>query len=58
MILRHAKMLTEVKGEYTAVREMRQHIAWYSAGFKGAASLRRKVCEAQSLRELEEIILP
>ena len=58
MILRHAKMLTEFKGEYTAVREMRQHIAWYSAGFKGAASLRRKVCEAQSLKELEEIILP
>ena len=58
MILRHAKMLTEEKGEYTAVREMRQHIAWYSAGFKGAASLRRKVCEAQSLKELEEIILP
>ncbi len=58
VICRHAKMLTEVKGEYTAVREMRQHIAWYSAGFKGAASLRRKVCEAQSLKELEEIILP
>ena len=58
MILRHAKMLTETKGEYTAVREMRQHVAWYSAGFKGAASLRRKVCEAQSLKELEEIILP
>ena len=54
MILRHAKMLTEAKGEYTAVREMRQHIAWYSAGFKGAASLRRKVCEAQSLKELYE----
>ena len=58
MIIRHAKMLTEAKGEYTAVREMRQHIAWYSAGFKGASSLRRKVCEAQSLKELEEIILP
>ena len=58
VICRHAKMLTETKGEYTAVREMRQHIAWYSAGFKGAASLRRKVCEAQSLKELEEIILP
>ena len=52
MILRHAKMLTEEKGEYTAVREMRQHVAWYSAGFKGAASLRRRICEAQSLEEL------
>ena len=56
MIKRHAKMLTETKGEYTAVREMRQHIAWYSAGFKGASSLRRKVCEAQSLEELYVIL--
>ena len=56
MILRHAKMLTEEKGEYTAVREMRQHVAWYSAGFKGAASLRRKVCEAGSMKEFEELL--
>ena len=54
MIKRHAEMLVAEKGEYTAIREMRQHIAWYSAGFKGAASLRRKVCEAQSLKELYE----
>mgnify|MGYP002623061670 CR=1 FL=1 len=56
MIERHASMLAEVKGEYTAVREMRQHIAWYSAGFKGASNLRRKVCEAQSLEELYAIL--
>ena len=56
MILRHAKMLTDEKGEYTAVREMRQHVAWYSAGFKGAASLRRKVCEAGSMEEFEELL--
>ena len=56
MILRHAKMLTEEKGEYTAVREMRQHVAWYSAGFKGAASLRRRICEAGSMKEFEELL--
>ena len=56
MILRHAKMLTETKGEYTAVREMRQHVAWYSAGFKGAASLRRRICEAGSMKEFEELL--
>lgn len=29
MILRHAKMLIEAKGEYTGIREMRKHFAWY-----------------------------
>ena len=40
MIIRHAKMLVEEKGEYTAVREMRQHIAWYSAGYHGPTEKR------------------
>lgn len=31
MILRHAKMQTELKGEYTGIREMRKHVAWYTA---------------------------
>ena len=32
MILRHAKMQIEFKGEYTGIREMRKHAAWYTAG--------------------------
>jgi tRNA-dihydrouridine synthase B len=31
MILRHASMLIEAKGEYTGIREMRKHFAWYTA---------------------------
>ena len=30
MILRHARMLIECKGEYTGIREMRKHVAWYT----------------------------
>lgn len=43
MILRHASLLMQDKGEYVAVREMRKHIAWYTAGFKGAARMRDRV---------------
>ena len=43
MILRHAALLMQDKGEYVAVREMRKHIAWYTAGFKGAARMRDRV---------------
>lgn len=32
MMLRHARMQLECKGEYTGIREMRKHVAWYTAG--------------------------
>jgi len=57
MIMRHAKMLIEYKGEYIGVREMRKHAAWYTAGFKGASKLRGKLNEAESINMLEEIIM-
>lgn len=55
-ILRHAHMELQVKGEYTAVREMRKHIAWYTAGYPNSASLRRKVNEMESFEELEQAV--
>ena len=56
MILRHADMLCNEKGEYTAIREMRQHMAWYSAGFKGSASFRRAVNEVDTISKLKELM--
>ena len=53
MILRHARMLIEFKGEYTAIREMRKHAAWYTAGYKNSSKLRAKVCEVENYEELE-----
>ncbi len=43
MIKRHLKMLTDLKGEWTAVREMRKHVAWYTEGFPYSAGLRRDI---------------
>ena len=37
MIEKHLEMLIKEKGEYTAIREMRKHIAWYIKGFANAA---------------------
>lgn len=42
-IIKHYEMLTEEKGEYTAVREMRKHIAWYIKGMKDASSMRNEI---------------
>ena len=55
-ILRHAQMELELKGEYTAVREMRKHIAWYTAGYPRSASLRRKVNEIEDFETLKETV--
>ena len=55
-ILRHAKMELEHKGEYTAVREMRKHIGWYTTGYPGSATLRREINAMESFEELEQAV--
>lgn len=57
MMLRHGKMMIDFKGEYTGVREMRKHVAWYTFGFQGAAKLRDKVNHTETYEQLEELLL-
>lgn len=56
MMLRHARMLLDYKGVYTGIREMRKHVAWYTAGYPHSAQLRRAVNEVNSYEELVELI--
>ena len=56
VIQRHYEMLTELKGEYVAVREMRKHIAAYIKGLPMAAEIRRKVNEIDSKEEVLELL--
>lgn len=59
MIKRHLVMLIDYKGEYTAVREMRKHISWYTKGLPNSANLRREINALESLEaitnKLEEL---
>ena len=55
-ILHHARMELLQKGEYTAVREMRKHIAWYTIGYPHSAALRRRVNEIEEFSQLEETV--
>jgi nifR3 family TIM-barrel protein len=52
MIIRHAKLSVEYKGEYMGIREMRKHVTWYATGFPGTARLRSEVNEIESLADL------
>ena len=55
-ILSHAEMELAHKGEYTAVREMRKHISWYTAGYPNSAALRRRINAMESFEELKEAL--
>ncbi len=56
MMLRHARMSIDYKGEYTGIREMRKHIAWYTTGYPLAAKLRNRVNEIESIEQLQELL--
>ena len=56
MMLRHARLQLEYKGEFSGIREMRKHVAWCTKGLKGAARLREKVNAVESLEELENLL--
>ena len=56
MMLRHAKIQLAYKGEYTGIREMRKHVAWYTAGYPNSAKLRAKINEVESYKELTELL--
>ena len=56
MMLRHARMQLEFKGEYLGIREMRKHVAWYVKGMKGAAKFRAQINQIESYEELEELL--
>ncbi len=56
MILRHARMMLEFKGDYIGIREIRKHAAWYTAGYSGSSRLRVAINAVESYEELEEVL--
>ena len=51
VIKTHYKLLCDLKGEYTAIREMRKHIGWYIKGFPGASEIRKKINSIETIEE-------
>lgn len=57
MILRHGRLLAEHKGEKTAMREMRKHMAWYTVGLPNSARLRNDINQIETMEELEQFAM-
>lgn len=56
MVLRHARMQLQFKGDYSGIREMRKHAAWYTSGYKHASRLRREMNEVETFAQLEQLM--
>ncbi len=56
MILRHARMQVELKGEAVGMKEMRKHIAWYTAGLRHSAAIRRESNLVETYEQLKNLL--
>ena len=56
MMLRHARLQIEYKGEYLGIREMRKHVSWYTTGLANSARLRGEINAVESYEELEQLL--
>ncbi len=56
MMLRHTKMQMDYKGDYLGMREMRKHVAWYTAGLPNSAKLRGLINQVETYEELEKLL--
>ena len=56
MMLRHARLQIQYKGEYLGVREMRKHVAWYTTGLPNSAKLRGEINAVESYEELVHLL--
>lgn len=55
-ILEHFALVMQEKNEYTAVREMRKHVAWYVKGLPEASLVREKINKCETKEEFEKVI--
>lgn len=56
MVMRHARDLAALKGEVIAMREMRKHAAWYTAGLPHSSTLRGKMNQVATLEDLRHLM--
>ncbi len=57
MILRHARLQLDYKGEYLGIREMRKHVAWYTTGMPNSAKFRNEINAVETYEELESLLM-
>lgn len=55
-IIKHHKLLVDLKDEHLAMLEMRGHISWYIKGMANSARIKDIICKLTDFKEVEKII--
>ena len=55
-ILKHIELEIKEKGEYTGIREMRKHLAWYTKGMPNSSEIRNSINLITSKKELIKVL--
>lgn len=55
VMVEHARLLVELRGEGLAMPEFRKHANWYVKGYALSPQQRQRLCRVRSLNELREI---
>ncbi|MCQ2493139.1 MAG: tRNA dihydrouridine synthase DusB [Lachnospiraceae bacterium] len=50
--IRHAELMLQYKGEYIATKEMRKHLAWYTAGMPNSSKFRQRINSMETMEQL------
>ena len=56
MCIKHLKYLKEIKIDKVAVLEIRNHVAWYLKGLKGANEIKNRIYMTKDINEIEKIL--
>lgn len=54
LAIRHAELMLKYKGEYVAIKEMRKHLAWYTAGMPNSSRFRQRINNMDTMEQLLE----
>ena len=54
ILLRHLRMIVDLRGEERGVLEFRKHLLWYTRGLRGCSEFRSQVCRWTTLAQVEE----
>lgn len=55
-VLRHGRLQVRYKGEYSGIREMRKHLAWYTTGMPHSSALRNEVNQVETWEQFERLV--
>lgn len=57
LILKHIELEIEEKGEETAIKEMRKHIAWYVKGLKESSKMREQINTLKTKIDVQDCLI-